>query len=270
MTYRVCFAALLAVLAGGARADGDYPSPTQDRVRVSLGVQSVGASTQFQLDSGSNAPGTLINGEDTLGLDRRRTEPRFAVEVRAGDRNRVRLDYFSLNRSDLHVLTTGPLDYGDAILLVGDPVQSNLELRAFGLTYEYSFVHSDSFELAATLGAVEMDVVSRLTVATATRHIDIQHDLAGPLPTPGLAATWVISRRFYVDARATYLKGAHHQLAGTVSDYEADVLYRLRPNISLALGYSGFRPDLSSRRPGDSGLANLDARGPQFVVRVAF
>ena len=87
---------------------------------------------------------------------------------------------------------------------------------------------------------------------------------------PGLEATWVISKRFYLDGHAGYLKGARRQLSASLGEYELNALYRLRENISFALGYSGVKPDLASRRPGNSGFADLDARGPQLLVRVAF
>jgi hypothetical protein len=260
---------LLALLATTAYADDPYLSPTGDRVRVSLGLQQTGAATGFRLDSGT-VPGSVIDGENMLGLERRRVTPAFSVEVRAGERDRVRLDYFSLDRNDTKTLTGSPLLYGGATLLVGDPVQSDVSVRTFGLTYAHSFIHNERFELAATLGVSDLSVDSRLRVATATTHINVDHSLAGPVPTPGLEATWVLSRRFYLDAHASYLQGARHRLSASVEQYTVDALYRLRPNVAFALGYGGFRADLTSRRSGDSGFADLTTKGPQFLVRVEF
>jgi hypothetical protein len=270
MRNGILLAALLSVTATAARADGDYLSPTQDRVRVSLGVMQASAATSFQLDSSGGNPGSVIDGENTLGLDRSRTEPRFEAEIRAGERHRIRIDYFSLDRDDTRTLAGAPLAYGNVILLAGDPVQTDLSVRAFGITYGYSFVRNDRFELAGTLSVSDMDVDSRLRVATAAVHVDVSHTIAGAFPTPGLEATWVLSKRFYLDAHADYLKVAIDKLSGSLGRYEMNALYRLRPNVSFALGYSGIKSDLSSRRSGQTGFADLDARGPQFTVRVAF
>ena len=269
MKYRMFPPLLLAMAATGAHADGDYLSPTADRVRVSLGVMENTAVTSFELNNGQTA-GTYINGEDTLGLDRRQTAPKFNVEVRAGERDRIRLDYFSLDRVNTKTLSGTPLNYGGATLLPGDPVQSDISVRNFGLTYAHSFIHRERFELAATLGVSELQVDSRLKVQTSTRHIDVDHSLAGPLPTPGLELTWVLSNRFYLDAHGAYLKGAHRQLSAETSNYEFDALYRLRPNVAFALGYSGFKTTLSSRRPGDTGFADFSAHGPALLMRVEF
>jgi hypothetical protein len=263
-------AVLLSVFATGARADGDYLSPTEDRVRISLGVMQTSATTTFQQDTSAGNPGSVINGENMLGLDRRQTDPKFEVEIRAGERNRLRLDYFSLDRNDTKTLTGAQLNFGNQTLLIGDPVQTDLSIRAFGLTYLHSFVHNDRLELASTVGVSDIDVDSQLRVATATRHVYISHSVAGPLPTPGIEATWVLSKRFYIDGHAQYLRGGLHQIGGSLDAYEINALYRLRPNISFALGYAGFQSRFYSRRPGDAGFAELDAHGPQLIVRVAF
>ena len=60
----------LALAASFAHADGDYFSPTDDRVRVSLGIMRVSSSTVVQVDSSTGTPGTVINAEDDLGFER--------------------------------------------------------------------------------------------------------------------------------------------------------------------------------------------------------
>ena len=270
MRNAVLAAALLSVLAGSARADDPYLSPTQDRVRVSLGISQANATTSFQLDASDGTPGSVIDGENTLGLDPKRIVPEFEVEVRAGERHRLRINYSALDRDDTRPLTAPLLQYGGTTLLLGDPVETNLSIRAFALTYGYSFVRNDRLELAATLGVSDVDISSRVMVATATRRVDIIHSFAGPFPIPGLEATWVLSKRFYLDAHVQYLKASINKLSASTNQYELHALYRLRPNISFALGFSSLTSDLTSRKPGSMGFADFSARGPQLFIRVAF
>ena len=270
MKYVVIAAALLSAVAGSARGDDAYESPTLDKIRVSLGINQTNATTSFQLNSSDGTPGTVIDGENTLGLAPKQVDPEFEVEVRAGERSRLRINYAALDRDDTRTLTGVPLLYGGRMLLLNDPVETNLSIRAFGLTYGYSFVRNDRLELAATLGVSDVDINSRITVATATRHVDIIHSFAGPFPTPGLEVTWVLSRRFYIDGHAQYLKASINKLSASTGQYELHALYRLRPNISFALGYSSLTSDLTSRKPGSEGFADFRARGPQFFVRVSF
>jgi hypothetical protein len=259
----------LALLATLAHADGDYISPTDDRVRVSLGIMHVTTSTTMQVDSSAGVPGTLINGESQFGLDPSDIEPKFQVMLRAGERNRVRLDYFTLDRSG-DTTVQEPIVFRDVLLQPGEPLQSELNLRVLTLTYGYSFWHSEKLELAATLGISAVDIDVQAKVATEAVHLNQTEDQAGPFPTPGIDATWVVSKRWYVDGRVQYFDLHVSELEGSLGMLELDVLYRFRPNVSFALGYTDIKAHLSSTKPGDSGLFDLDSKGPEFFVRVAF
>jgi hypothetical protein len=259
----------LGLLASFAHADGDYASPTNDRIRVSLGAMRTSNSTTLQIDSSSGIPGTVINGESQFGLDASDIEPKFQAMVRAGERNRIFFDYFTLDRTG-NAIVSQPIVFRDAVLQPGDPLQSVLNLRLFTITYGYSFWHTEKLEIAATLGITAVDVSAQAKVQTAASHINQLETAAGPYPTPGVSLTWVASKRFYLDGRVQYL-GVHvNHFDGSLGFYELDALYRFRPNVSFALGYNYVKADLSSTETGNSGLFNISAKGPEIFVRVAF
>jgi hypothetical protein len=258
----------LALAATQVLAD-DYLSPTNERVRLSLGFMHVASTTDIRLDSSQGLPGTSINAEDVFGLDKTDFEPKFQAMVRVGERHRLRFDYFTLDRTGETTLTA-PVVFRNVVLQTGDPVNSNLSMRTLGITYEYSFLHREKFELAATLSINDTDISARARVATQTRHVDQQEDQAGPFPTLGLDSTYVLSKRFYLDARAQYFKAAVDHLTGSLGFYEFDALYRLRPNISFALGYTATKATLDSRQTNTSGYFDFGSKGPEFFVRVAF
>ncbi|MGC1522239.1 MAG: hypothetical protein WA803_11930 [Steroidobacteraceae bacterium] len=261
--------AALVQVAAPAHAD-DYLSPTDERVRLSLGIEHLSNTTNMQLDSSTGLPGTAINAESVLGLDSSDFEPKFQAMIRVGERNRLRFDYFSLDRTGQVTLAGTPIVFKDSVLQVGDPVETTLSLRTLGITYEYSFIHREKFELAATFGINDTDLSARARVATETRHVNETEDQAGPFPTFGLDSTYVLSKRFYLDGRAQYFKLAVDHLTGSVGFYEFAALYRYRPNISFALGYTASRADIESRQPKTSGYFDLDSKGPEAFFRVAF
>ena len=262
--------AVLSLLLAATLAHADnYLSPTDERVRLSLGVMRVSSNTSMRLDSSQGVPGTQVDAEQIFGLDKSDFEPKFQAMVRVGERHRLRFDYFTLDRTGNTTLTA-PLIFRDVVLQTGDPVDTNLSLRTLGISYEYSFMHREKFEVAATIGINDTDISARARVSTQNRHVDQREDQAGPFPTIGLDATYVISKRFYLDARAQYFKLAVDHLDGTLTFYEVAALYRLRPNIAFALGYNSVKADLTSRQTKDSGFFDFSTKGPEFFVRIAF
>jgi hypothetical protein len=260
--------AVLALFATLTHAE-DYLSPTEERVRFSLGAVRVSNKTDIQIDSSAGVPGTLVNAEDAFGLDKSDYEAKIQATVRAGERHRLRFDYFSLDRTGQKTITQ-PIVFRDVVLQPGDPLNADLSIRTFGITYEYSFLHSDRYEVAATIGINDTDISARARVQTQFRHVDQTEDQAGPIPTLGLDATYVLSKRFYFDARAQYFRVRIDDLDGSLGLYEVDGLYRLRPNISLALGYSSLRAHLTSAQAKQAGLFNFNSSGPELFIRIAF
>ncbi|MDE2305219.1 MAG: hypothetical protein KGL34_06640 [Gammaproteobacteria bacterium] len=260
--------------AGAAHADSAYPNPIDDRIRLSLGAAYYSTSTAVRVDSSSGATGTYLNAEKDLGLAPHSFEPRFELLVRAGERHRIRFDYFSLVRNRTTTLNLSsaqtPIVFRDVQLLNGDPVQTDLDIRAFGVGYGYSFWRSRRLEIAATFAVHEIDISARERVQTATRHVDQREDQAGPFPTLGLDATWVASRRFYFEGRAQYLKLAVDHMTASLGEYEFNALYRFRPNLSVALGVQAVHAMLVSRQRANSGRFDFDSKGPQLLVRLAF
>ncbi len=259
----------LALCASLAHADGDYTSPTDDRVRVTMGAMHVSSATTLRADSSTGVQGTMVNGENQFGLDPSDFEPKFQVMFRAGERNRLWLDYFSLDRSGSTTVEQ-PIVFRDVVLQPGDPLQAQLDLRLLTLTYGYSFWHSEKLELAATLGISAVQIAATAKVQTDAVHLDQTENEAGPFATPGISATWVLSKRFYFDGRVQYLNVHVKELDGSLGTAELDALYRLRPNVSFGLGYMQVKAHLASTKTGDSGLFDFNTKGPEFFVRVAF
>jgi hypothetical protein len=259
----------LALVAGAVRADGDYISPTDDRFRVSLGAMKVSSTTTLRVDSNNGVPGETINAENQFGLDSSDVEPKFEVMVRAGKRNRLWLDYFTLDRMGSTTVEL-PIQFRNVVLQPTDPLQSELDLRMLGIAYGYSFWHGEKLELAATLEITSVQISARAKVATESVHIDQSENIAGPFPSPGFAATWVLGKHFYLDGRVQSLHLHIKEFDGTLEMAQLAALYRFRPNISFAVGYTKLKANLESTKTHDSGLFEFNTKGPEIFVRVSF
>ena len=265
------FAIALAMAAAqSAHAqDNPYISPTVERVRISLGVIQTSSATKLRIDSTSGMPGTDIDVENDLDMDKKKIGPKFQASIRVSKRHRLRFDYFTLDREAFKNIEK-PISFRNENLIVGDPVKAELSLRTLGITYGYSFIHREKFELAGTFGVNLLDFSARARVQLPNRRIDQREDQAGPFPTLGLETTWVISKRFYVDARVQYMKLKISELDGSLGFYEFAALYRWRPNVSMGLGYNMVRAKLSSTKTTESGFFDFDTKGPEIFLRIAF
>jgi hypothetical protein len=274
-TTRSRRAAPLAVLAcmafagDRARADEDYISPTNERVRVSLGVMHVSNSTTVRADSSTGVTGTVIDGEQQFGLDTADFEPKFQAVVRVAERHRITFDYFTLDRNGSATVTS-PILFRDVTFLPGDPLQTNLSLRSFGIGYEYSFWHSETLEIAGVLGIHDTDVSALAKVETAARHVTQSDDQAGPIPTLGIDGTWVISKRFYVNLRGQYMTAHIDNIDGSLGFYDFDFLYRYRANVSFAVGYTEIVAHIDSEHGSQTGIFDFNSKGPEMFFRIAF
>jgi hypothetical protein len=268
MNGKVMALSALALFASLAHAE-DYLSPTEERVRLSLGVMYMSNNTGIKLDSSTGVPGTPVNGESDFGLDKHDLEGKIEAMVRASERHRMWFDYFSLDRTG-DATVTQPIVFRDVLLQPGDPLNSTLSFRTLGITYGYSFFHTDKYEVAALFGINQTDISVRARVTTSTRHVDQSEDQAGPFPTLGVDGTYVLSKRFYLEGRAQYFRLRVNDVDGSLGFYEFDAMYRLRPNISFALGYNAVRVHLESAQTTTAGYFNLNTNGPQFFVRVGF
>jgi hypothetical protein len=261
--------ALIALLAQRAHAD-DYLSPTDERLRVSLGAMHVSTATRVRANSSSGMPGTEVTGEKEFGLEKSDFEPKFQAIVRVASRHRLSFDYFTLDRSGNAIVGATPIVFRDVTFQPNDPMQTKLSLRTFGITYEYSFWHSEQLEIAGTFGVHPTEISASVRVQTQTAHIYQTENQAGPVPILGMDASWVVSKRFYLDGRAQYLKVHINDIDGSLGLYEFAALYRYRPNVSFAVGYTDIQAHLLSKRTTNSGLFDFSTKGPEMFVRIAF
>lgn len=263
-------ALLLASAAAAAKPPVEEPDNLlNDRFTLQAGLVSASVKTTVRFDSTAGTLGTAIDGEKDLGLPARKLIGRGELMFRMRDRHRIRIgNYFlPLDRRASTVLKK-TVDFGDTTYNIDETVTSQLNMRLFAITYTYSIVKNDRVDLGASLG---FDVVGFEAMASVPARLRTEReDRSAPAPLGGLEGAVRISSRFYGEARAQYLKVNVSNVRGTMKTYEANVLYRLMPNVTFGLGYSGFAVNVDSEKVGDSGRFDLKTNGPQLFVRVGF
>ena len=280
-------AALLALEAVPAHAERDpwsgapikpdkdrwTASPITDRFYVEGIFFNPALSTSLRVDSqnpGFGLPpttGTVLSGERDFGFDGHRPQGRIEIVFRLRERGRLRVDYFATDRNGDRVITR-PILFGNELFQANDRVTSSLDWREFALSYTYSVVRTDRFEVGLGLAVHLLEADAR--GAVEARQLRQEISGAGAFPTIPLDFTWRLSRRFALTARGQYLHAAVSRFEGSLGEYHGDVQYRWKPNFSLGAGYSVMRYSLDLHDSSFPGAFRLDVRGPEAFFKVSF
>lgn len=245
----------------------ELPSPITDRFYVRASFFSPSVQTSLRVDSSAGDPGTFVSAEKDLGLRGRAYQGRVELMFRLGGRNRLRVDYYESDRSGSTALTRN-VNFADQSFLAGDVAATSLDLRMFGLTYTYSFLKRDRFELGGGLGVYLMQGDARGQVPA--RRLSQEVSGVAAFPSLALDGTWRISSRFAFVARGQYLKATVDGNSGSIGDYHADFQYRWRPNFAVGVGFSSMKVLLDVDGGSFPGLVHFAANGPEAFFRVSF
>jgi hypothetical protein len=247
----------------------DIASPVSDRFYM-RGIAFLGdVNTQMRVDStGSTTPdGTLLSAEQDLGLDDTIEQARMEFDVRLGERNHVRIDYFKLDRFG-QVTLPEDIEFGDFSFDAGDTFRSKLDWRTLSLTYTYSLFKAERFEAGLGLGLHIFEIHAE-GGEPGTLNRD-RGEEAGAFPTLALNASYRISKRWAVTARYNTLRVDVDDGSGEYVDLHADLQYRWRKNFAIGIGYSNLSMDLDLDDVDEPFFFDLDTKGPEIFFRAAF
>ena len=281
--FRAVAAVLLVTQAMPALADRDPysgaplppathepASPITDHFYIRAAYYAPKYKESFRVDP-TNAPpgvtGTPVNAQNDLGLPRRDNQGVVDFMFRLRDRNKVRVGYFESNRSGSQVLANDVV-FGNQTFPAGELAQTSFDLQQFNITYTYSFIRNDRFEVGSGLALyfLQLDVIGQVPAQGLRQEVTA----ATPFPALPLDLTWCLSRRWAATAQAAYLKVNTHNLSGSYLDTHADIQYRWVPNFVVGAGYASIRSDLTHRNGSFPGVVNMSIKGPQVFVRFSF
>ena len=243
-------------------------SPITDRLSIRAGAFIGSVSTEGHVDDPNSAtPGTQISLEQDLGLTPDVHQGRVEFIFRLRERNRVRVDMWEINRSAT-ATPSSDIVYGNIVLTPADQVQSSFDWRQIDVTWTYSLLRGQRYELGAGIGAHAIQGESDERVWASGLHESFTG--AGPFATVALDGTWLISKRFSFNARAQYLSLNFNSNSGTLGDYHADVQFRWRPNLAFGLGYDSTHARMEVRNNNPNGEMTFNTHGAELFVRASF
>ena len=268
------------MLALGAAADADthadsyspppplpVASPITDHFALSAGFFWGGVDTFGRFDSKAGVEGTPFTAEHDLGLTDQARQPFIEIMFRLEQRNRLRVDFIDLRRAADRTINR-TIQYGDQTFLVDNPVHSAFDWRQMDLTYTYSFLRGERYELGAGFGIHLIEAEASAEIPKTPQFADFNG--AGPFATLALDGTWRLSKRWAVSARANYLRVAVGSVSGMMGQYHADLQYRWKRNLAFGLGYRRQEVELDLHGTNPSGVLKFTISGPELFARLSF
>lgn len=242
------------------------PNVVEDRFRVEVNLFGASPETLMRVDESPTEPGTQIAAEDDLGLDDFQLLPQVEFTLLPGEQHLVRLSAFALHRSAEKQIER-EISFDNERYLVGERVDSRLNMTLFGLTYGYRFLVHRRGELSATFGVQIADVEANAVVRS--RVVRESESGVAPLPLLGAEGRFDFTPRWAVEARVQYLTVDVSQVNGSILDARLAVTWRLNPYLALGLGYRSFQIDVDSRDEETPGFVDLSVDGPLLFVRAS-
>ena len=248
----------------------ETPSPITDHFYIRGTFYDPQVRTNLRVDPSQAVPGmtgTPVNGENNLGLPDRLHQGRVEFMFRLRERSKVRVDYFEADRSGSKLLAND-IVFGNQTFAAGQLTQTSLDWRQFDISYTYSLVRNDRFEIGMGFGVyfLQVDAIGQVPAQNQRQEVTG----ASPFPAPSLDLTWRLSSRWAATVRGAYLKTALSGFRGWYADSHEDIQYRWNPNLAIGLGYASIRTSLT-RHGGDfPGAFAMSISGPEAFVRFSF
>jgi hypothetical protein len=248
----------------------ETPSPITDHFYIRGTFYDPQVRTHLRVDPSQAVPGvtgTPVNGENNLGLPDRLRQGRVEFMFRLRERSKVRVDYFEADRSGSKVLANDVV-FGNQTFAAGQRTQTSLDWRQFDITYTYSLVRNDRFEVGTGLGIyfLQVDAIGQVPAQKQRQEVTA----ATPFPALPLDLTWRISSRWAATVRGAYLKATLSGFRGWYADSHEDIQYRWNPNFAIGLGYAAIRTSLTRRGGSFPGAFAMSISGPEAFVRFSF
>jgi len=219
-------------------------------------------------------PGTEVRLEDELDLAERKGTSYVDLGMRLGERWRLELEYYSLERSATKALGR-EVHFGDFTFPLGADVDSRFDSTVYRLTGGWSFIKHDRGEAGVALGLHVTDFKVQLSgqgndiLAGVGFRVEERKQQV-PLPTLGLFGSYVVTPQVLLRGRADYLSFNDGRYDGRLLNWLAAADWRFDRHIGAGLGYRYVDYKLRSTASDFTGEVRYAFRGPTIFVNVGF
>jgi hypothetical protein len=237
-------------------------------------------SVEARLD-GQSSQNPEVDFDKTFGDADDSTRARADVLWRITPAHHLRFMYFDNSTSRTRVLDQD-INWGDYTFLAGSSATYKQEFEAYALAYEWAFMRSPTYEVAASIGLNYMDMRFQLsgnanysgpdcaTPPCSVSGASKGSDLPAPLPMIGLRASWLVAPNWYLEASGQFFQLDIDGYDGRWSDMRLSGTWMFHRNFGVGLGYNWFGTRVDVSRDNFNGKLKLGYSGLQAYLTGTF
>jgi hypothetical protein len=210
------------------------------RAALSLGLAAYSNfDTTLRVDSGGLV-GTVLDLEDTLGVDDSSAVARLDTYYSFSRRHRVDLTYYDLTRKGTRT-TQDDINFGDITIPAGSGVETGFDTWILKLAYRYNFVADVRTVIGASFGFHMMG----LDIDMKTTNGSLSESFHQPLPLPvvGLHGQYALSDKWRLLASIEILRVNLDPFEGYMSDQRLALEHDTWEYFGWGIGTNSFTLD---------------------------
>ncbi len=226
-----------------------------DKWSLNLGVFFTDRETDTRLDAVSGTPGSDVDLEEELGLDKSDSVFRFDGSFRFVPKHQIDFSAFDLSRTaSARIQET--INWNDTIFLIDTSLETDFDLTIYKAAYTWRFLQRAQGYLGLTGGLYIAD--TRMSLIAPISGQQEVSDMTAPLPVFGLRGEYSFSEKWSFRASGEIFIYESGDYDGSLYDFYAGVDYRLFEHVAVGIGINTVRMDIGVTKPDLTG--DLDWR----------
>ena len=234
---------------------------------LSFGVFFSERETDTTVDTSLGAPGTNVDLEDDLGLDKSTSVFRLDGFYRFAPKHQINFSAFDLSRS-ASVQIQKEFVWDGTLYEIDTVVNSDFDLQIYKLDYTWRFLQREKWYLGLTGGLYVADFDIRLESNNVNPPDN--DGLTAPLPVIGLRGEYSFSERWTFRADAEIFAFEYDDYDGSLYDLYAGVDYDFTEHFGMGIGINTLKMDIGVTKTSFAGNLDWQYTGALLFLKVEF
>ncbi len=212
-----------------------------NKFSLSLGWFFTDRETDTRFDTSIGSPGTDVDLEDELGLDKTDSVFRLDGYYRFAPKHQINFSVFDLSR----VATTQiqkDISWDDTVFPIDTVLTTDFDLAIYKVDYTWRFKQRDNWYLGLTVGLYIADF--NIDLFTTNADLFERGGATAPLPVIGLRGAYEFSERWTFRADGEFFFLEYQDFDGSLYDVYAGLEYSVSEHMGIGVGVNAVKLNL--------------------------